>query len=61
MSTELLSRPMPSTAVFVPELVYFEPDAMNYPKGQQIYEWAKQQGLDIHMTTCRWYSKNTQV
>lgn len=51
MSTELLTRPVPSSAVFVPELVYFEPDAMNYPKGQQIYEWAKQQGLDIHMTT----------
>lgn len=51
MSTELLSRPVPSSAVFVPELVYFEPDAMNYPKGQQIYEWAKLQGLDIHMTT----------
>ncbi|MFC5447937.1 spore photoproduct lyase [Paenibacillus aestuarii] len=51
MTTELLTRPVPNTAVFVPELVYFEPDAMNYPKGQQIYEWAKQQGLEIHMTT----------
>ncbi|MDF2648399.1 MAG: spore photoproduct lyase [Paenibacillus sp.] len=51
MSTELLTRPVPISAVFVPELVYFEPDAMNYPKGQHIYEWAKQQGLDIHMTT----------
>ncbi|MDU0199822.1 spore photoproduct lyase [Paenibacillus sp. MAH-36] len=51
MSTELLSRPVPNTAVFVPELVYFEPDAMNYTKGKMIYEWAKQQGLEIHMTT----------
>ncbi|GFZ98873.1 spore photoproduct lyase [Paenibacillus marchantiophytorum] len=51
MSTELLNRPVPTTSVFVPELVYFEPDAMNYPKGQRIYEWAKQQGLEIHMTT----------
>lgn len=51
MSTDLLTRPVPSTSIFVPELVYFEPDAMNYPKGQQIYEWAKKEGLDIHMTT----------
>ncbi|MBP1962118.1 spore photoproduct lyase [Paenibacillus aceris] len=51
MSTELLTRPVPGTTVFVPELVYFEPDAMNYSKGQKIYEWAKQQGLEIHMTT----------
>ncbi|NRF89556.1 spore photoproduct lyase [Paenibacillus frigoriresistens] len=51
MPTELLSRPVPSTAIFLPELVYFEPEAMNYPKGQHIYEWAKQQGLEIHMTT----------
>ncbi|MEC0230888.1 spore photoproduct lyase [Paenibacillus alba] len=51
MATELLTRPVPATSVFVPELVYFEPDAMNFPKGQRIYEWAKQQGLEIHMTT----------
>ncbi|NEW06236.1 spore photoproduct lyase [Paenibacillus sp. SYP-B3998] len=51
MTTELLTRPVPSTVIFVPELVYFEPDAMNYPKGQQICKWAKQQGLEIHMTT----------
>lgn len=51
MSTELLTRPQPSTAIFVPELVYFEPDALNYPKGKQIYKWAEQEGLEIHMTT----------
>ncbi|MDR6549331.1 spore photoproduct lyase [Paenibacillus qinlingensis] len=51
MATELLTRPQPSTTIFVPELVYFEPDALNYPKGKQIYEWAKQEGLEIHMTT----------
>jgi spore photoproduct lyase len=51
MTTEILTRPVPSTTVFVPELVYFEPDAMNYTKGRQIYEWAKQQGLEIQMTT----------
>jgi spore photoproduct lyase len=51
MTTKLLTCPVPGTVVFVPELVYFEPDAMNYPKGQQIYDWAKQQGLEIRMTT----------
>ncbi|NQX58873.1 spore photoproduct lyase [Paenibacillus qinlingensis] len=51
MSTELLTRPQPSTTIFVPELVYFEPDALNYPKGKQIYQWAEQEGLEIHMTT----------
>ncbi|NOU64414.1 spore photoproduct lyase [Paenibacillus sp. LMG 31461] len=51
MSTEVLTRPQPSTTIFVPELVYFEPDALNYPKGKQIYKWAEQEGLEIHMTT----------
>ncbi|MEW9699156.1 spore photoproduct lyase [Paenibacillus sp. SI8] len=51
MSTDLLRPPAPSTDLFVPELVYFEPNAMNYPKGRQIYEWAQQQRLEIHMTT----------
>jgi len=50
-STELLTPPVRETQVFVPELVYFEPDALNYPKGQKIHEWAKRQGLPIHMTT----------
>ncbi|MCR8633977.1 spore photoproduct lyase [Paenibacillus radicis (ex Xue et al. 2023)] len=51
MSTGLLTPPIRQTQVFVPELVYFEPDALNYPKGQRILEWAKQQGLPIQMTT----------
>ncbi|KRE69397.1 spore photoproduct lyase [Paenibacillus sp. Soil750] len=51
MSTELLTRTQPSTTIFVPELVYFEPDALNYSKGKQIYKWAEQEGLEIHMTT----------
>jgi spore photoproduct lyase len=40
-----------STRLFMPELVYFEPDALNYPKGQKIYEWAKTEGLPIKMTS----------
>ncbi|MFC5527850.1 spore photoproduct lyase [Cohnella yongneupensis] len=50
-STELLTPPARDTKVFVPELVYFEPDALNYPKGQKIQEWAKAQGLPIRTTT----------
>ncbi|WP_141334003.1 MULTISPECIES: spore photoproduct lyase [unclassified Paenibacillus] len=51
MSTELLAPPIRQTQVFVPELVYFEPDALEYPKGQRIHEWATREGLPIRMTT----------
>ncbi|WP_068775266.1 spore photoproduct lyase [Paenibacillus sp. FJAT-26967] len=50
MSTEQLIHSR-STALFVPQLVYFEPDAMLYPKGKRILEWAQSQDLPIHMTT----------
>ncbi|MBC8079583.1 MAG: spore photoproduct lyase [Gorillibacterium sp.] len=39
------------TGVFIPELVYFEPDALLYPKGQKILAWANAKGLPISMTT----------
>ncbi|MFD0872126.1 Spore photoproduct lyase [Chlamydia abortus] len=45
------ARPPRSTKVFIPELVYFEPNALNYPKGVRIMEWAKKEGLPIRMTT----------
>ncbi|PYI55256.1 spore photoproduct lyase [Paenibacillus flagellatus] len=52
MATELLSPPRKrSTPEFVPELVYFEPNALDYPKGRRIHEWAQAQGLPIRMTT----------
>ncbi|WP_281886504.1 spore photoproduct lyase [Paenibacillus sp. YYML68] len=51
MATGLLTPPVKQTEVFVPELVYFEPDALEYPKGQRIHEWAKAEGLPIRMTT----------
>jgi spore photoproduct lyase len=51
MSTILLTRPTQGTQLFIPELVYFEPDALQYPKGNRILAWARQQGLPIHMTT----------
>ncbi|MGN7455913.1 spore photoproduct lyase [Paenibacillus pasadenensis] len=46
-----MERPPARLESFVPELVYFEPDALSYPKGKRIYEWAVQQGLPVRMTT----------
>jgi spore photoproduct lyase len=53
LATDLLTPPGKSrnTLQFVPELVYFEPDSLNYPKGQRIHEWATAQGLPIKMTS----------
>lgn len=50
MSNQLLT-PRRKNLLFVPELVYFEPNALNYPKGQQIYEWVKTLDVPIHMTS----------
>ncbi|WP_166239120.1 spore photoproduct lyase [Paenibacillus turpanensis] len=50
MATELLTPPRKSN-LFLPELVYFEPDSLDYPKGKKIYEWAQAQDLPIRMTT----------
>jgi spore photoproduct lyase len=49
IETQILSRPA-GTQLFIPELVYFEPDALEYPKGQRIHSWAAQQNLPIHIT-----------
>ncbi|WP_339280042.1 spore photoproduct lyase [Paenibacillus sp. FSL W8-1187] len=46
-----MERPPARLESFVPELVYFEPDALSYPKGKRIHEWAVQQGLPVRMTT----------
>ncbi|MDQ1909585.1 spore photoproduct lyase [Paenibacillus sp. GD4] len=51
MATDLLAPPARGTQVFIPELVYFEPDALNYPKGKKIMEWAEKEGLPIRMTS----------
>jgi spore photoproduct lyase len=40
-----------ATKPFLPELVYVEPDALNYTKGQKIFDWAKSQNLPIKMTS----------
>lgn len=45
------ARPSAKSSVFRPELVYFEPNALDYPKGRQIHEWATKLGLPIHMTS----------
>ncbi|WP_420888812.1 spore photoproduct lyase [Cohnella candidum] len=39
------------TSVFLPELVYFEPAALDYPKGQRILEYVKSKGLPYRTTT----------
>lgn len=54
MGTIAPSRPKTaprSTGLFVPELVYFEPATLDYPKGARIMEWVKSQGLPYRMTT----------
>lgn len=50
MSTQTAPQPR-TTKVFKPELVYFEPSALDYPKGQKIMEWAEKEGLPIRMTS----------
>lgn len=44
-------KPKRPTGTFVPELVFFEPDSLNYPKGKRIMEWVKEQGIEYRMTT----------
>ncbi|MCU6710164.1 spore photoproduct lyase [Paenibacillus sp. J5C_2022] len=53
MSTTVSPRPHidRSSLSFVPDLVYFEPAALEYPKGQRIFQWAKQEGIPYQMTT----------
>jgi spore photoproduct lyase len=53
MSTTLQTPPQRNrnTEVFVPELVYFEPGALEYSKGQKIHDWAIKNNLPIRMTT----------
>ncbi|WP_274365366.1 spore photoproduct lyase [Paenibacillus thermotolerans] len=51
MATETPVRPKTDLKAFTPELVYFEPDSLEYPMGARIYRWAQEQGLPIRMTT----------
>ena len=54
MPTDTKDRPASATRApdsFIPELVYVEPGALDYPKGRRIYEWAQSQGIPLRMTT----------
>lgn len=50
---ETIDRPKRTkqTPAFMPELVYFEPGALEYPKGKRIWKWAEAEKLPIRMTT----------
>ncbi|WP_240666666.1 spore photoproduct lyase [Longirhabdus pacifica] len=39
------------TKPFLPDLVYFEPKSLEYPKGNKIYEWAEKNNIPIRMTS----------
>lgn len=36
---------------FVPKLVYFEPEALSYPLGKELYEKFTHMGIEIRETT----------
>lgn len=46
-----VKRQKKPTGLFIPELVFFEPDSLNYPKGVRIMEWVKAQNIPYRMTT----------
>jgi spore photoproduct lyase len=54
MTTTMLER-MEQTAdkskLFVPDLIFFEPDALHYPLGREIHRRYQQEGIPIRMTT----------
>jgi spore photoproduct lyase len=50
IATELQNTRKIGLQLFIPELVYFEPAALEYPKGQRIHAWAIQQNLPIQIT-----------
>lgn len=45
------SKEKKATPEFVPDLVYFEPNALEYPKGRRIFDWVQQEGIPYRMTT----------
>lgn len=54
MSQHTLTHSLPTeraTLSFVPELVYFEPASLDYPKGRRIFEWVKKEGIPYRMTS----------
>ncbi|WP_422660690.1 spore photoproduct lyase [Paenibacillus sp. EC2-1] len=54
MTVKTIERParsLKSTKAFIPDLVYFEPGALEYPKGKEIMEFVKARGIEHRMTT----------
>ncbi|WP_245640197.1 spore photoproduct lyase [Paenibacillus dakarensis] len=54
MSDKTLIRSSPSsksTRLFIPDLVYFEPGALEYPKGKQFMDFVTARGIEYRMTT----------
>jgi spore photoproduct lyase len=58
VTTELDKPSLPSgeegngrARVFVPDLVFFEPQALEYPLGRELYARYRQEGIPIRMTT----------
>lgn len=51
MTTTLKKKKSISIAAFEPDLVFFEPEALNYPLGQELIERFKEKGTPIKMTT----------
>jgi len=45
------SRPVRETGLFVPDLVYFEPAALDYEKGRRIFDWARERNVPYRMTS----------
>lgn len=39
------------TRPFVPDFVYFEPDALEYPKGRKILKWAEDKNIPYKLTS----------
>ena len=46
---------------FMPKLVYFEPKALEYPLGKELYEKFTKMGLEIRETTSHNQIRNLRV
>lgn len=46
---------------FMPKLVYFEPKAIEYPLGKELYEKFTKMGLEIRETTSHNQIRNLRV
>jgi spore photoproduct lyase len=45
------SRRVKATAPFVPDFVYFEPGALEYPKGRKIMQWVEARHIPFKLTS----------